>query len=72
MRDWVRVVALHTLRSQSHHTTGFTSLGSLAAEVADPKKTMIRVVTVLIPTVILVNCLPLMAALSRDDNYQDY
>ena len=33
---------------------------------------MIKVILILMPVVILINCLPLVAALSYDKDYQNY
>lgn len=52
--------------------TGFASLGSLAAEVDNPRKTLPKVTFTLVPCVIAVNVIPLLAALSQDPNFSDY
>lgn len=51
---------------------GFTSLGSLAAEVDKPQKTMTRAVFALIPMTIIINVFPLLAALSQDQDHTNY
>lgn len=51
---------------------GFASLGSLASEVSDPGRSLLRVTIVLIPIIILVYVVPLLAALSQDNDYSHY
>ena len=51
---------------------GFVSLGSLASEVAEPRKTMPRAMAILLVVCVAVNILPLLAALSVEEDFQDY
>lgn len=47
---------------------GFMSLGSMAGELEDPKKSYLCAIMVLVPIVLIINCFPLMVSLSLDHN----
>ena len=46
--------------------SGFFSLGSLAGDISDPRRTFLVVIAVLVPFTVLFNSAPLMVALSID------
>ena len=52
--------------------SGFFSLGSLAGQVERPQRTYTRVTALLIPTVTLLNAIPLLVSLSVDDDRSHY
>jgi amino acid transporter len=52
--------------------SGFFGIGALTAEIENAHKTIIKVVIVLLPMLILINCLPLMVGMGIDDNLENY
>ena len=51
---------------------GFFSLGTLAGELENPRRTFIIAIAILFPTVLLLNTLPLAVALGTDDRLEHY
>jgi hypothetical protein len=51
---------------------GFLSLGSLAGELQHPKSSYVIALCVLVPMVLLVNCMPLMVSMSIDHNRDNF
>lgn len=51
---------------------GFLGFGSLAGEVADVNRTLVRVIVVLLPLTVIINSLPLMVSLGLDDHLESY
>ena len=51
---------------------GFLSLGSLAGELKHPRTSYIIALCVLVPMVLVVNCMPLMVSLSLDHNRDNF
>ena len=51
---------------------GFFSLGTLAGELEQPRRTLLVALAVLFPTVLVLNTLPIAVALSLDDRPEHY
>ena len=51
---------------------GFFSLGTLAGELEQPRRTFIVSIAILFPTVLLLNTVPLAVALGLDDRPEHY
>eukprot|EP00053_Salpingoeca_punica_P004470 m.49290 g.49290 ORF g.49290 m.49290 type:complete len:618 (+) comp12808_c0_seq1:140-1993(+) len=52
--------------------SGFMGLGTLAAELENPRRSMLLVIAMLIPIILCVNNLPLMVGLGVDDDIANY
>ena len=51
---------------------GFLSLGSLAGELENPKQSYIIALMILIPIVLIVNCIPLAVSMSLDHDRNNF
>ena len=51
---------------------GFFSLGTLAGELEQPRRTLLVALAILFPTVLVLNTLPIAVALSLDDRPEHY
>ena len=51
---------------------GFFSLGTLAGELEQPRRTLLISLAILFPTVLVLNTLPIAVALSLDDRPEHY
>jgi len=71
---WVSSHAAHALARHPRRWLycGFFSLGTLAGELEQPRRTLLISLAILFPTVLVLNTLPIAVALSLDDRPEHY